>query len=178
MTSTGPVRALADGVRKGAVGTPYVVTETERGFDVSLDIVDARWFQLYAKAGLQQSFVHHVRVDADGGYSITDDARSLEWVAGVPRASFASSRRYGRVREISFRKIWALDERGRFGVVADYQFNSEEGRSLITEVAEQQGLRQRRGTAEKIGLLVGLIAAAGAVVTAVLLGVLALLGKF
>lgn len=178
MTLTGPGRALADGVRRGAEGTPYVVTETDRGFDVSLDIVDAQWFQLYAKAGLQQSFVHHVRVDEDGGYSITDDARSLEWVAGVPRASFTSSRRYGRVREISFRKIWALDEQGRFGVVADYRFNSEEGRSLITGVAEQQGRRQRRGAAERTGLVFGLIAAGGAVVTAVVLVVLALLGKF
>ena len=41
-------------------GTPYVVRETDAGFDVTLDIVDAQWFGILNKAGLSKVYTHHV----------------------------------------------------------------------------------------------------------------------
>lgn len=51
---------FADAVQRAAAGTPYVVSVTEGGFDVGLDIVDAQWFGLFNAAGLQKTYVHHV----------------------------------------------------------------------------------------------------------------------
>jgi hypothetical protein len=48
-------REFFEGVRRAAEGTPYVVTETENGFDVTLDIVAAQWFGLFNKAGLKRT---------------------------------------------------------------------------------------------------------------------------
>ena len=84
------------------------------------------------KAGLSKAYTHHVSVPEDGTYSITDDSREVEWVAGVPRVSASASRQVGRVKEFGVQKVWAFDENGQFGKVVDYRFNSEEGRDLVT----------------------------------------------
>jgi hypothetical protein len=158
-------------------GTPYVVTETDEGFDVTLDIVDAQWFGLFNKASLEKVYVHHVAVPEPGTYTVTDDSRTLEWVAGAPTLGSAE-RVYGRVKEFGVQKVWAFDARGDFGVHADYRFDSEEGRDLLTGVADQLGLEQRRGGAEKTGLVFAIVGGAGALLAIVVVLVMALLGKF
>jgi hypothetical protein len=165
------VQALAE-------GTPYVVTETDRGFDVTLDVVDAQWFGVFDKAGLSKVYTHHVAVPEAGRYTVTDESREVEWVAGVPRLAVSGSRTYGRVVEFGVQKVWAFDEHGVFGVQADYRFSSEEGRDLVTGVAHELGFRLERGTAEKVGLYVGAFGALGALVTVVVLLVALLTGQF
>ena len=178
MTGTDPRRAFLEGVQQAASGTPYVVTATDAGFDVTLDIVDAQWFGLFDKAGLSKVYIHHVAVGDGGTYTVTDDARSVEWVAGVPRVSASAERVYGRVKEFGVQKVWALDAHGRFGPVVDFRFNSEEGRDLVKGVAQQLGLKEKRGAAERTGLIFALVAGVGSVITLVVLLVAALLGKF
>src|SRR5687767_14934069 len=163
-------------IRQSVKGTPYVVEETDEGFDLTLDIVDAKWFGLYHKEGLHRVHTYHVEVRDDSTYSVTDDSRTLEWEAGVPTLSASVERTTGRVWERSTEKVWALGEDLRFGPVVDYTFNSEEGRQLITAVADSLGLKQERGRDEKIGLYVAIFAGVGALVAVVVLGVLALLG--
>lgn len=175
---TGSRQDFLDGVRQAAAGTPYVVTATDAGFDVTLDIVDAQWFGLFDKAGLDKVYIHHVAVADDGTYTVTDDSRTVEWVAGVPRASASAERVYGRVKEFGVQKVWALDEHGRFGPVVDFRFNSEEGRDLVKGVAQQLGLKEKRGAAERTGLVFALVAGVDSVITLLVLLVLALLGKF
>jgi len=163
-------------LQQATAGTPYAVTPTEGGFDVALEVVDAQWYGLFNKAGLTKTYVHHVRVSEDGSYSVTDDSRSVEWVAGVPRVSAEASRQVGRVKEFGVQKIWAFDEHGQMAKVVDYRFNSEEGRDLVTTVGNHLGLKQERGTSEKIGLWVALLTVAGLVVCGIVIGILALAG--
>jgi hypothetical protein len=163
-------------VQGATAGTPYAVTPTDQGFDVALDIVDAQWYGVFNKAGLTKAYTHHVKVPDDGTYSITDDSREVEWVAGVPRASATASRQVGRVKEFGVQKIWAFDEQGNFGKVVDYRFNSEEGRDLVTMIGDRIGLKQQRGTSEKIGLYVGLGTLAALVLCGIVIGILALAG--
>jgi len=165
-------------VQEAAQGTPYAVVPTEQGFDVSLDVVDAQWYGLFNKAGLQKVYVHHVAFPRPGVYTITDDSRTLEWVAGVPQLKGSAERQYGRVIELGVQKVWAFDEHGHFGVQADYRFNSEEGRDLVTGIAGQLGLELRRGAAERAGLYVGIFAAAGSVVVLIALLIAWLTGQF
>lgn len=165
-------------VEAAAEGTPYVVTGTEKGFDVTLDIVDAQWFGIFNKAGLAKVYIHHVAMPKSGVYTITDESRELEWVAGVPSMRASVTRVRGRVVEFGATKVWAFDAEGRFGVQADYRFGSEEGRDLITGVAQQLQLTSRRGLEERIGLYVGMFAAVGSVITVIVLVVLALGGYF
>lgn len=164
-------------VAAAAHGSPYVVTRTERGFDVALDIADDRWWTVLGKAGLQKTYVHHVAAPGDGTYTVTDDSRTVEWVRGVPRSSAQAERTYGRVRELRVEKAWGIREDGTVGPVVDYRFSSEEGRDLVTAVAQQLGRVEKRGAAERTGMIVAGIALVGAVVTAVTLLALLILGK-
>jgi hypothetical protein len=163
-------------VQEAAAGTPYVVTPTDSGFDVALDIVNAQWYGVFNKAGLSKAYIHHVAVSDDGTYTITDDSREVEWVAGVPRASASASRQVGRVKEFGVQKVWAFDENGNFGTVVDYRFNSEEGRDMVTMIGERLGLKQERGTSAKIGLYVGLGTIVALVICGIVIGILALAG--
>ncbi len=61
---------------------------------------------------------------------------------------------------------------------ADFRFGSEEGRDLVTGVAQQLGMELRRGGAERIGLWAAGLVGVGAVVGLVLTVVLALTGYF
>lgn len=164
-------------LREVTAGTPYVVEETDQGFDVTLDVVNAEWFGLFDKAGLQKVFIHHVAVPEAGVYTVTDESRTVEWVAGAPTVGSAE-RVYGRVKEFGVQKVWAWDAQGDFGVQADYRFNSEEGRDLLTGVAKELGFDLKRGGVEKTGLIIGAIGAVGALAAIVAVGVTALLGKF
>lgn len=165
-------------VEEATHGTPYAVIPTASGFDVTLDIVDAQWFGILNKAGLSKVYTHHVAVQDDGSYTVTDDSRTVEWVAGVPQATGSVERTRGRVKEFGAQKVWAFDESGRFGQVVDFRFNSEEGRDLITGAADRLGLEQRRGAAEKTGLVVGLVFGGLALVGIVVMLVLLAMGKF
>ena len=145
-----------DQVDRLAEGTPYTVTPTAEGFDVGIDIVDARWFELYRKVGLNRTFVHHVAVDGST-YTITDDSRTLGWEAGSPRLGATVERFVGRKYELSFQKTVALSERGRVEKVVDYRFSSEEGRRLIKAAAREQGLKEHMPLSAKIGLWVAIL---------------------
>ena len=163
-------------VRAACESTPYVVTRTDDGFDVRLDLADAQWYGLFNKAGLKKTSIHHVKV-TDDDYSITDDSQEVRWTAGHPEITGSASRQLGRNIEVGFEKTWAIREDGTVGKVVDYSFNSEEGRGLVTLVAKELGLKQRRGTAEKIGLYAALSVPVGFALAGLVLLVLWLTGN-
>ncbi len=166
---------LYEGVRTASSGTPYAVQTTDDGFEVTLDVVDAEWYGVLNKAGLSKVWTWHVRVDGDT-YSITDESRTVEWVAGAPRIAGSVEVFKGRKIEFGSEKIWAFDEHGRFGRVADYKFDSREGRDLIEGVAGQLGMKQKRGPEERIALFFAALAIGGLVIGGIVVAVLALAG--
>ena len=146
------VDRFRDRVASHAEGTPYVVSPTPEGFDVALDIVDARWYQLYAKAGLERTFVHHVTMAGGRDFTITDDSHTLEWEAGHPRLGARVERFVGRRYDVGFRKTIAVTEDARIDTVVDYAFSSEEGRKLVKGAAKELGLREHMAASAKAGL--------------------------
>lgn len=161
-------------VQHAAADTPYKVVPTATGFDVALDVADSTWFGLFNKAGLKHAFVHHVAIPETGTYTVTDDARTVEWVAGTPRIAYEANREIGRIRKVSFNRTYAFNDQGEFGKVVDFTFNSEEGRSLIDSAATDLGYRHVRGSIEKIGLFIGLGTVALLVVMGAIIGAVTL----
>jgi len=113
---------LFDRVQQATTDTPYKVVPTATGFDVELDVADSTWFGLFNKAGLKHAFIHHVAIPETGTYSVTDDARTVEWIAGTPRISYEASREIGRIRKVSFNRAYAFNDQGKFGKVVDFTF--------------------------------------------------------
>ncbi len=174
---------LHDAVRALAAGSPYAVEPTEKGFDVHVDVADAQWYALFQKQGLRSTVVHHVAVDEEKrSFTVTDDSRTVSWQAGLdgsrPVLRGSAQRMVGRTIELGARKEWAWDEKLHYGKVLDYTLDTEESRSLIRTAAGGLGYRERLPGVVKGAIVMAVIGGGGAVVTLVVLGVAALMGKF
>lgn len=156
---------FAAGVRRAVEDQPYsVLDETPEGFSVHIDVVDARWWSLLSRHGLEETWRWDVRVRADDTYSVTDRPGEVQWQVGVdgsggvprPTLRFRASAFRGTAVDVRTETTWGFDDEGRFTRVVDYSFDSREGRDLIDAVAERLGLRKTMNTWARIGLYVGL----------------------
>jgi hypothetical protein len=162
---------LIDQVRSDAAGGPYVVAERPYGFDLTIDIADARWYTLIRKNRLKRVFTHEVRVDeADHTIAITDVENRVRWGAGSTTNGGLSlhaerSMQRGRIYSRSFHKEFGVDAHtGEAGAVVDYTFSSGEGRELVREAAERAGWREKMGREQRGALVFGLLTIAVLVV--------------
>lgn len=155
-------------VRQKLAGTPHVATPTPKGFDLGLDLMNAKWFGLFKKVGLTSSYVHHVKISPNGRYQILDDKVTFRWSAGGP-TEFRYERIVGRRIEVSFQKSWGITQSGEFGQITDYSFNSEERRGAIRAAADSLGLREQMPAPMVIALVFAVIGGLGAVLTLVVL---------
>ncbi len=171
---------LIEAVRARVADTPYRLEETADGFDVGVDLADAKYYTLMYQKKLEKTFTYRVKLDeASKTMSITDDSWELSWKRGadvsggtpVPTLGARVSRSMGRFESKSFQKTYGVNEQGELGKVVDYSFDSSEGRDLIREPARELGWSEQAGTQQKIGLYVGV----GAVVLALVIVVLLLL---
>jgi hypothetical protein len=182
----GDAERLVAAVRERAEGTPYVVQPTEDGFDLRIDVGDARWYGLLYKSGLRKVFAFHVDLDEQRHrMTITDDHVDVRWDAGldtsghplpVLTASAEGSRVRGRSYELSLNQTFALAGDARPGTVLDYTFSSAEGRDLIRDAAEDLGWSESTHADQRTGLVIAGIALAAVLVLGVALAVLALAG--
>ena len=182
MTDSG---TFVERVRALAADTPYLVEDTEDGFDVTLDVADAKWFALFYKESLAKVCVFHVKLDHDERrFTMADDVREVSWKAGAesrdgvpaPILSMKGSRMYGRVIAFEKQKVWAWNEHLEHGKVLDYSFTTNEGHSLIRMAAKDTGWNERMPLSMKIAITMGIIGGAGALITLIVLGVALLMG--
>lgn len=173
-------------VQAAAEGTPYVVSPTPNGFDVTVDVATPQWRTLLYQERVQKVFTYHVSVDEQNKkIAITDELYELEWSAGVggaglgqipvPHLRASVSRQSGRVWHKSSFKTAEIGADGSFGAVREYKFSSEEGRRLITGPAAELGWTETRGQTEKVGLVVAVVGGVGAVVALVAVAIVLLL---
>ncbi len=176
---------LYEAVRELAAESPYLVTPTRRGFEVRVDLADARWYGLLQRRGLRTTFTHEVAVsEADRTYTITDARRTVSGEAGpslserrlVIRGS--SERRVGRLIHLEKRKDWGWDDKWNYGRVVDYTLNTEESRSLIRTAARKVGYEERLPRVVKGAMLAAGVGALVAALTLVAVGLGAITGRF
>lgn len=153
--------------------TPYTVTADDDGFDVHIDLADARFYSLFTQHRLSKIVIHRIRVDEEARtFTMLDIARSVEWGAGVaagervPRLSGSMESSRGRIISFSRQKIYAWDEHLQYGKVVDYDFSSNEGHSLVRAGAARVDLTERlpgvaKGALIVAGITVALIVLSG-----------------
>ncbi|GAA4752786.1 hypothetical protein [Gordonia alkaliphila] len=121
-------------------GAPWAVRDgASAGVDLVAEwkIVDAQWYQIFAKAGLEKVFRILMKFDDEAGeVRAVDQEWSVEWQAGVPRLSMATEAFRGQKKEVSFGKAVAFREEDlRLGVVYDYKFDTSELKDPLQEAA-------------------------------------------
>jgi hypothetical protein len=104
-------------------------------------IVDAKWIEVFAKAGLRKGAQVLLRLDAGKGeVRSLDRDYTVEWRAGVPSLSFSAEGFRGQKVEMSFGTAYAFREDDlRFGKVYDYRFRTSELKNPLQEVTAIHG---------------------------------------
>lgn len=103
-------------------------------------IVDAKWYEIFAKAGLKRVFKVLMKFDAERReVRAVDQAWEIEWRAGVPDLSVAASGFRGQSWEKSFETVYAFREDLSYGKVYEYRFDTKEIKAPLVEAAQQAG---------------------------------------
>jgi hypothetical protein len=122
---------------------PYVIRE---GRDENVDfiaewkIVDAQWYEIFAKAGLSKTFKIYLKLHPeDHSIRASDREYTIAWTAGVPTVSLAVSAFRGQKQEIEFGKAYAFTETLRPGEVYNYRFDTREIKGPIQNAVTECG---------------------------------------
>jgi len=122
---------------------PFVIRDgAPEGVDMVAEwkIVDAKWYEIFAKAGIKRAFKVMMRFDeANGEVRAVDQEWQVEWRAGVPHMSLSVQAFRGRKAEISFETVYAFREDGSFGKVYEYSFSTRELKEPLIEAAHACG---------------------------------------
>jgi hypothetical protein len=107
-------------------------------------ILDARWYEIFAKAGLEKTFKVLMRLD-DSKHEVrsVDREFSVEWHAGVPRLSLAVSTFRGQQTSIEFGKAYGFTETLAPGVIYNYRFATKELKEPLQKAVAAHGWRWR-----------------------------------
>lgn len=90
-------------------------------------IVDAKWYEIFAKAGLKSAFKIFLKFDdAKKEVRGVDQEWTVEWRAGVPSMSIAASAFRGQKTEISFGQAYGFTENLGVGQIYNYYFKTSE----------------------------------------------------
>ncbi len=146
------------GEKKPAAGTPVVSKEQliqnlftlnretapfgvrpgqDEGTDLVAEwkIVDARWYQIFAKAGVKKVFRVLLYLDeAQHQVRSVDKEFSVSWEAGVPRLAAAAEYFRGQKKEFSFGTAIGFTEELKPGVIYNYKFETGEIKNPVIDV--------------------------------------------
>jgi len=116
---------------------PYQIIDGKaKGVDLIAEwkIVDARWYEVFAKASLTKVFRIYMKFDAGKREVRTmDEELNVSWRAGVPSFSAQASFFRGQKTSFSFGTGYAFTENLAPGQVYKYKFNTNELKKPIQD---------------------------------------------
>lgn len=122
---------------------PFTVRDgAPEGVDLVAEwrIVDARWYEIFAKAGIKRVFKVLMKFDeAKGEVRAVDQSWEVEWRAGAPVLSATAKGFRGQSWEKSFETVYAFREDLSWGEVYSYKFDTDEIRKPLVAAAGKAG---------------------------------------
>lgn len=107
-------------------------------------IVDAKWYELFAKASLTKVFRIYMKFDpVKHEVRAKDEEFTVEWRAGVPSLSAAVSKFQGQMTSVEFGTAYAFTEQFAPGQVYNYRFSTSEIKKPIQEVVAACGWKYK-----------------------------------
>lgn len=114
-------------------------------------IVDANWYEIFAKAGLEKMFKTLMRLDAENHeVRAVDQEWEIEWRAGTPTTFVSASAKRGRVYSKEYGRAWAFKEITKYGEVYNYRFDSEEMKAPLRDAVLAAGWSWRPVAFDKL----------------------------
>ena len=122
---------------------PYrIIDGPDEGVDLIAEwkIVDAQWYQIFAKAGLTKVFRIYLKLDPEKHeVRALDREYTVSWTAGIPKLSLDASYFRGQKQTIEFGKGYAFTEKLAFGEVYNYRFDTREIKKPIQDAVTSCG---------------------------------------
>jgi hypothetical protein len=116
---------------------PWGIVEGQaEGVDLIAEwkIVDARWYEIFAKAGLTKVFKIYLKLDeAARQVKAQDREYEVSWSAGVPSMSIAASSFKGQSKSIEFGASYGFTEDLTIGQQYKYFFKTDEIKKPVQE---------------------------------------------
>lgn len=107
-------------------------------------IVDARWYEVFAKAGLSKVFRIYLKTDpSKHEVRAMDREYTVEWSAGIPKLSFSVSGFKGQKLAIEFGTAYGFTETLAPGQVYNYRFSTKEIKKPIQDAVTACGWTYR-----------------------------------
>jgi hypothetical protein len=119
-----------------------IVDGSEEGVDLIAEwkIVDAQWYEIFAKAGLEKTFRIFMKLDdASHEMRTKDHEYTLSWSTGVPTLAVSMEKFSGQKKSIQFGAAYAFTEELRPGEVYRYRFSTGEMKDPIQEAVTACG---------------------------------------
>ncbi len=113
-----------------------IVDGSDEGVDLIAEwkIVDAQWYEIFAKAGLEKVFRIYMKLDhSEKQVRTKDHEYTVSWEAGVPHLSLSASKFMGQKQSVQFGTAYAFTEELRPGQVYNYRFSTGEMKKPIQE---------------------------------------------
>ncbi|MBI5839518.1 MAG: hypothetical protein HZB19_05395 [Chloroflexi bacterium] len=103
-------------------------------------IVDAKWYEIFAKASLKKVFRIYMKFDeTKHEVRAKDEEYTVEWRAGVPSLSMSASKLQGQTTSVEFGTAYAFTEELKPGQVYKYRFSTNEIKKPIQETVAACG---------------------------------------
>jgi hypothetical protein len=103
-------------------------------------IVNANWFEIFAKANLTKVFRIYMKFDeTKHGVRAKDEEFIVEWKTGVPSIHFAVTKFQGQMTSVEFGTAYAFTEEVAPGQVYKYRFSTNEIKRPIQESVAAYG---------------------------------------
>jgi hypothetical protein len=122
---------------------PYQIIDGKaKGVDLIAEwkIVDAQWYEIFAKANLTKVFRIYMKFDpSKREVRAMDEELNVSWKAGVPSFSAEASFFRGQKTSISFGTGYAFTENLAPGQVYKYKFNTNELKKPIQDAIAASG---------------------------------------
>jgi hypothetical protein len=120
----------------------HLLDGTAEGVDVIAEwkIVDAKWHEIFAQAGLSKAVKIYLRLDeSTHEVRAMDRELSIEWRVGIPSISFKLSAFRGQQKSIEFGREYGFKENHEFGEIYSYHFNTRELKQPIQTTVTECG---------------------------------------
>jgi hypothetical protein len=123
---------------------PFTVRRgSESDLEAEWKIVDATWYEIFAKAGLKKSHRIYLRLDeTKREVRALEESWEVSWEAGVPRLSLSAEKFQGRtLGSKSFGAAYAFTGVNplRFGEAYNYRFDVSEMKNPLIETVLDAG---------------------------------------
>ena len=128
------------------IDAPIMVREKGNQLVVTWKYVDARWWELLAKAGLEKLYELHLKFD-DQKKEVTliDVTKSVSWRAGPTEVRVSGGFFRGVIFAYEIGKQWGIKENFQIGKVYDYKFVPQEIKNPVLNTIVRHGWGARFG---------------------------------